>query len=143
MDISFDNVFLASMKVIDEEVLRIIVAQDKIDASKTLLDYYNEPEVLYIINFTSLKQMYEKIQLEKNYYLIIELNVKENDKKENVMEYILHEEIFDNEIKLKEKYNNLHCFILNANNIEQLCSKAALEFKNPTQPPLISENINL
>jgi polyribonucleotide nucleotidyltransferase len=153
MDISFDNVFVASIKVIDSEVLRIVIAHDKKDALNTLNTYYEEPDLLYIIDFSSLKTRYDKAQLDKNYYLVIEIKESQtNEKYDNLVnttnpflaiEYIMHEESFESERVLKEKYLNAHCFILNADNIIELCSKAALEFKNPTQPPLISENINL
>lgn len=138
MDISFKNVFVGSIKIINQELLRIVVALDEKDAKETIENYYDEPEILYLISFDSLKVMYEKAKNEKNYYLVIES--KENEGKIN---YIIHEEILPTQEALIEKYSTIKTFILDSQSIISICSYAALELEKPKQQPLISEKIDL
>ena len=138
MEIDFKNVFIASIKMLNDELLRIVVALNDADAKKTLLSYYENPQVMYVISFHNLKSVYEKAKQNPNYYLTLE--VKEESQ---TPLFEIHEDIFVDKEELVKKYIGLRCFTLDSASIIQICSHAAQEFENPEQPPLISENINL
>lgn len=140
MELDFKNIFIASLIFGTKEKTRIVFANDREDVIATLNDYYDSPEIGFIISYQQINELVElsKSREDKIFILVIEM-VKEPNK--NV--FYEHLEWVDSIAQLHAKYENRDCLFCDKDFILGLLIESDQMLKEPQDPPLISENISI
>lgn len=143
MEIDFDNIFIASIRFAMQEKTRLVFAQNKEDAIATIKDYYDEPEIGFIVSYEEINQLYhlatkKDVEDNKQFILVIEM-IREESK--NV--FYEHYEWVKSLDEIKNKYFNRDCLFCDKEFIIGLSLESEKLLKEPQERPLISENISL
>lgn len=140
MNLDLNNIFIISMNFGIRNMQKVIVALNKDDAIDTINEYYESPEIAFIVSYEDINKLYE-LSLRKSdkvFIWVVELIQTTNSK--NLVE---HEEWIKNIEELKEKYRDRDCVFYDQNFIKSLAYETEMILQTSEQNILISQNIAL